>query len=140
MVVHIHTKPGQAVEKNKRGNTQGTKAAAASEQPQEAVFDIGKERNKGNQFWKQGKGREEHRALELAAKQRRLAKAAKNHGIAKVQILEEPLSDEVSPGVTCTTSPHISPKSSGPGDGNNENGKTASSPTEQKNGGENMSL
>ena len=69
MVVHIHTKPGQAVEKNKRGNTQGTKAAAASQRSlEEVVFDIGKERNKGNQFWKQGKGREEHRALELAAK------------------------------------------------------------------------
>ena len=27
-----------------------------------------KERNKGNQFWKQGKGRDEHRAFEAAAK------------------------------------------------------------------------
>ena len=77
------------------------------EHPHEAIFDIGKERNKGNQFWKQGKGREEHKASEMAAKQRRQNKAGKNQqnqGIAKVQILEEPLSDEVSPGVTRTVS------------------------------------
>ena len=56
--------------------------------PNDTVFDIGKERNKGNQFWKQGKGREEHRALEMAAKQRRLNKnsGAKGggHHISKV--------------------------------------------------------
>ena len=34
-----------------------------------------------------------------------------NQGIAKVQILEEPLSDEVSPGVTRTVSAQLSPKS-----------------------------
>ena len=32
---------------------------------------MGRERNTGNQFWKQGKGRQEHRELEIAAKQRR---------------------------------------------------------------------
>jgi hypothetical protein len=47
----------------------------------------------------------------MTAKQRRLGKNSKNHGTNKVQILEEPLSDEVSPGVTLTTSAKISPTS-----------------------------
>ncbi len=73
MVVHIKTKSGTSATtpsglSNKRsGNT----ANKVMRQPEECVFDIGKERNKGNQFWKQGKGREEHRAMEVAAKQRR---------------------------------------------------------------------
>ena len=36
--------------------------------PREAIFDVGKERNTGNQFWKQGKGRQEHKEKEMAAK------------------------------------------------------------------------
>ena len=80
--------------------------------PDEAVFDIGKERNKGNQFWKQGKGREEHRAKENEAKLRRqIQKGAKTAGISKHQILEESHSDEVSPGVTRTVSPTMTVKS-----------------------------
>ena len=38
-------------------------------------------------------------------------KNSKSQGIVKVQIMEEPLSDEVSPGVTLTTSAKISPTS-----------------------------
>ena len=111
MVVHIKPKSGASTTtpggSNKRsGNTTNVKAMR---QPEEVVFDIGKERNKGNQFWKQGKGREEHRALEMVAKSRR--QKSKIQGIAKVQILEENLSDEVSPGVTRTMSPQITPKS-----------------------------
>ena len=108
MVVHIKTKSGTLAatpggSSNKRGgNAANTKSMR---QPEEVVFDIGKERNKGNQFWKQGKGRDEHRAFEVAAKQRRQNKSSKIQGIAKVQILEENLSDEVSPGVTRTMSP-----------------------------------
>ena len=42
-----------------------------SKRHHEQAFDAGRERNTGNQFWKQGKGRLDHRAQELAAKQRR---------------------------------------------------------------------
>ena len=51
--------------------------------------------------------------MEIAAKERRnnKTKTSQSKGI-KVQILEEPDSDEVSPGVTRTHSPPISPKSS----------------------------
>ena len=120
MVVQIKQKQGG----DAKVATQGAADKAGSKQkgqqtqykavrpPEEAVFDIGKERNKGNQFWKQGKGREEHRAKEMAAKERRTNKGNKAHNSLKVQILEEPCSDEVSPGVTRTVSPSITVKSS----------------------------
>jgi len=34
----------------------------------EPTFDMKAEQLKGNRFWKQGKGREEHRAMEVQAK------------------------------------------------------------------------
>lgn len=47
----------------------------------------------------------------MQAKQKRNEKKEKKHGqIAKVQILEEPLSDEVSEGVERTLSAQITPK------------------------------
>ena len=115
MVLTVHKKPpvsqsDTAKSTNKKRSGPATKPSTYEH---DAVFDIGKERNKGNQFWKEGKGREEHRALEIAAKERRnnKTKTSQSKGI-KVQILEEPDSDEVSPGVTRTHSPPISPKSS----------------------------
>ena len=118
MVLHIKQKPAEPVYHSNKGNGQNNKhktsaAQKAMRPPEEAVFDIGRERNKGNQFWKQGKGREEHRAKEIEAKQRRTNKGLKSQTIAKIQILEEPDSDEVSPGVTRTMSPSITVKSSG---------------------------
>lgn len=80
MVVHIHSKPVQTIpssnnerggHNNRRGGGaqgNGQRNAPVREHPHDAFFDIGKERNKGNQFWKQGKGREEHRASEISAK------------------------------------------------------------------------
>lgn len=47
----------------------------------ESCFDASRERTMGNRFWKQGKGLEEHKALEMAAKERR--KAAKQAKKAK---------------------------------------------------------
>ena len=41
-------------------------------------FDIIRERRAGNNFWKRGLGREEHRALEMAAKAKRLEKGEVN--------------------------------------------------------------
>jgi len=41
-------------------------------------FDIIRERRAGNNFWKHGLGREEHRAMETAAKVKRLEKGDSN--------------------------------------------------------------
>lgn len=38
-------------------------------------FDLNRERRAGNNFWKRGLGREEHRQLELAAKAKRQAQS-----------------------------------------------------------------
>lgn len=49
-------------------------------------FDLNYERRAGNNFWKRGLGREEHRAIELAAKAKRLEK---NQSIERVSEKEK---------------------------------------------------
>lgn len=62
---------GSSIATGKHKSSQSTGTKTYIRPPEDAVFDIGKERNKGNQFWKQGKGREEHREKEMNAKARR---------------------------------------------------------------------
>ena len=111
MVVHTKSEMAEKSGGGKRGNQKQASAPSQTSHIKEAIFDISQERNKGNQFWKFGRGREQHRALEMQAKQRRQEKKEKKLPIAKVQILEEPLSDEVSPGVERTLSAQITPTS-----------------------------
>jgi hypothetical protein len=41
-------------------------------------FELNRERRAGNNFWKRGLGREEHRQMEMAAKVKRMEKTQSN--------------------------------------------------------------